>query len=160
MTPVERLLAKLPDAKQARKGWSAHCPAHEDRRASLSIDEGEDGRALVMCHAGCKADAICAAVGLRVVDLMPTANTIPTPSKPRSNGKRCIVAQYDYRDETRQRAISSRTIRSEGFSATAAEARWRLGLERQRGARDSLSAAGTACRVGAARGDCRRGEGL
>lgn len=97
MTPVERLLAKLPDAKQAGKGWSARCPAHEDRRASLSIGEGEDGRALVKCHAGCTVDAVCAAVGLRVVDLMPTADTLPMPSK--SKGKPRIVAQYDYRDE-------------------------------------------------------------
>ena len=99
MTPVERLLAKLPDAKQAGKGWSARCPAHEDRRASLSIGEGEDDRALVKCHAGCKPDAICTAVGLRVVDLMPTADTLPKPSKPRGNGRPRIVAQYDYRDE-------------------------------------------------------------
>ena len=47
---------------------------------------------------------ICAAVGLGVVDLMPTADTLPTPSKtkkngPRANGKPRIVATYDYRDE-------------------------------------------------------------
>jgi hypothetical protein len=35
MTPVERLLAKLPDAMKTAKGWAARCPAHEDRRASL-----------------------------------------------------------------------------------------------------------------------------
>ena len=87
MTPVERLLAKLPGAKPAGKGWSARCPAHEDRRASLSIAEGEDGRALVKCHAGCQADAICAAVGLRVLDLMPGADTLPTPNKAHGNGK-------------------------------------------------------------------------
>lgn len=79
-TPVERLLAQLPDAKQAGKGWSARCPAHEDRRASLSIAEGEDGRALVNCHAGCETPAICEAVGLRVVDLMPTADKFPARS--------------------------------------------------------------------------------
>jgi len=93
MTPVERLLAKLPDAKQSGKGWSARCPAHEDRRASLSIGEGDDGRALVHCHAGCKPDAICAALGLRAADLMPTAD------KPKSNGKPKIVATYSYADE-------------------------------------------------------------
>lgn len=87
MTPVERLLAKLPDAKRAGKGWSARCPAHEDRRASLSISEGDDGRALVHCHAGCKADAICAAVGLTVLELMPMANMLPTPTKGK-RGKR------------------------------------------------------------------------
>ena len=77
MTPVERILAKLPDAKQYGKGWSARCPAHEDRRASLSIAEGDDSRALVNCHAGCKVSAICAAVGLRVLDLMPNVGTLP-----------------------------------------------------------------------------------
>lgn len=75
-TPLECLLAKLPDAKQTSKGYSARCPAHEDRRASLSIAEGDDGRALVHCHAGCKAEAICAAVGLTVLDLMPTGDTL------------------------------------------------------------------------------------
>jgi hypothetical protein len=77
MTPVERLLARLPDAKKTAKVWSGRCPAHGDRRASLSISEGEDCRALVKCHAGCTVDAICAAVGLTVLDLMPTADKFP-----------------------------------------------------------------------------------
>jgi hypothetical protein len=97
MAPIERLLATLPDAKRTGNGWSARCPAHDDRRASLSIGEGEDGRALVKCHAGCTVDAICGAVGLRVADLMPPADAIPTPSKPKAKPR--IVAQYDYRDE-------------------------------------------------------------
>ncbi|MDA1326294.1 MAG: DUF3987 domain-containing protein [Proteobacteria bacterium] len=104
MTPTERMLSALADRncdpKQNGNGWSARCPAHKDRRPSLSISEGDDGRALVKCHAGCKPDAICAAVGLRVVDLMPTADTLPKSTKPRGNGKPRIVAQYDYRDET------------------------------------------------------------
>jgi hypothetical protein len=95
MTPIERVLAKLPDAKQAGKGWSARCPAHEDRRASLSIAEGHDGRALLKCHAGCDLDAICAAVDLRVAELMPTAAC----STNMGNGKPRIEAHYDYRDE-------------------------------------------------------------
>lgn len=98
MTPVERLLARLPDAKQVGKNWSARCPAHEDRRASLSVAEGDDGKALVKCHAGCKVDVICAALNLTVMDLMPTANTLPTPIK--SIAKPRIVALYGYRDET------------------------------------------------------------
>lgn len=106
-TPTERILSALEardcGPRQAGKGWSARCPAHEDRRASLSIAEGDDGRALVHCHAGCAPDAICAAVGLRVVDLMPTADKLPTPTtgngRPKGNGKPRIVAEYDYRDE-------------------------------------------------------------
>ncbi len=77
-TPVERLLEKLPDAKRNGKGWSCRCPAHDDRRASLSIGEGDDGRVLVRCHAGCSVDAVCKAVGLRPADLF-LPSTFPTP---------------------------------------------------------------------------------
>ena len=31
----------------------ARCPAHEDRKPSLSISSGRDGKVLVYCHAGC-----------------------------------------------------------------------------------------------------------
>jgi hypothetical protein len=71
--PVELVLSKLPDAKRNGKGWSARCPAHDDRRPSLSITEGDDGRALICCHAdkGCTPEAIVAALGLKLADLMP-----------------------------------------------------------------------------------------
>jgi hypothetical protein len=98
MTPVERLLAKLPDAKRVGRGWSARCPAHDDSRASLSIGEGNAGRAIVKCHAGCKFDEICASVGLRGADLMPAAEASRTTRATKS--KRRIIARYDYRDET------------------------------------------------------------
>ena len=32
---------------------TARCPCHEDRTPSLSISDGEDGRLLVNCFAGC-----------------------------------------------------------------------------------------------------------
>lgn len=60
MTPVQLLLSKLTGVKKSGSGWSARCPGHEDRRASLSISEGDDGRALVHCHAGCPVDEVCA----------------------------------------------------------------------------------------------------
>src|SRR5580700_3914772 len=69
MFPIERLLAKLPGAKKSGKGWSAPCPAHEDQHASLSIGEGDDGRALVKCHTGCTTEAICGALGMTQADL-------------------------------------------------------------------------------------------
>ena len=71
MTPVELMLSKLSDAKRNGKGWQARCPAHDDRRPSLSVTEGDDGRALVKCHAGCTTEAVGAAVGLSLADLMP-----------------------------------------------------------------------------------------
>lgn len=71
MTPVELVLSKLPGAKPSGSGWAARCPAHEDRKPSLSVSEGEDGRALAHCHAGCETDVVCAALGLTLADLMP-----------------------------------------------------------------------------------------
>lgn len=97
MTPVERLLARLRDVKPSGGGWLARCPAHDDRRPSLSVAEGEGGRGLVKCHAGCGVDAVCAAIGLRVADLMPATGESPTPGE--SKGKPRVVAQYDYCDE-------------------------------------------------------------
>ena len=97
MFPVELLLSKLPDAKKTAKGWSARCPAHEDRRASLSISEGDNGGAVLHCHAGCEPAAIVAALGLTLADLMPP-RTKPT-AKLKGNGKPRIVATYDYRNE-------------------------------------------------------------
>jgi hypothetical protein len=97
MTPFENLLAKLPDAKRAGKGWSVRCPAHEDRRASLSISEGENGGAVLHCHAGCEPAAVAAALGLSLADLMPPRTA--TAGKAMANGKPRIIASYDYRDE-------------------------------------------------------------
>ena len=83
MTPVELLLSKLPHVKPCGKGWSARCPAHDDRRASLSIAEGEDGTALAKCHAGCATSAIVETLGLKLADLFPRQAT----PKPRRKSK-------------------------------------------------------------------------
>src|ERR1700694_1970852 len=88
MTPGA--LAARPHATRARGGWMARCPAHDDRRASLSIAVGHDGRVLLHCHARCTPDAICAAAGLEVRDLVP---------KTVQRLERTIVATYDYQDE-------------------------------------------------------------
>lgn len=71
--PVEKVLAALSEhglqARKAGAGWSCRCPAHEDGNPSLSIRTGRYGRALVHCHAGCTADAVCGSIGLRLGDL-------------------------------------------------------------------------------------------
>ena len=87
--PVERFLAALyqkTGTKPTRttNGWQALCPAHDDHRPSLSISEGDDGRVLVQCHAGCTFEAICESVGLRAVDLMtdnPSTETRQAPAR-------------------------------------------------------------------------------
>jgi hypothetical protein len=71
MNPVELVLSKMPDARRNGKGWAARCPAHEDRRASLSIGPGDNGGAVLFCHAGCPTERVLSALGLKLADLMP-----------------------------------------------------------------------------------------
>jgi hypothetical protein len=70
-TPIQRVLDRLADSglHETGSGWSARCPAHEDRKASLSIAEGDGGRVVVFCHAGCDHKKIVAALGLEEADL-------------------------------------------------------------------------------------------
>jgi hypothetical protein len=70
--PVERLLARLEDARRRGDGkWQAKCPAHADRSPSLSIKTSRGGKVLLHCHAGCETKAVLAAVGLTFRDLRP-----------------------------------------------------------------------------------------
>lgn len=71
MSAVDVLLASLDGVRKSGKGWIARCPAHDDRSASLSIAEGDDGRTLVHCFAGCGVADVVGAVGLSLSDLFP-----------------------------------------------------------------------------------------
>jgi len=93
---IDEILARLDGPKTNSSGWQAHCPAHDDREASLSLAEGDDGRVLVHCHAGCPTEAVVKALGLDLHDLFPpkpTANGHTPAAKPH------VVATYNYRDE-------------------------------------------------------------
>lgn len=71
--------------------YKAKCPAHDDKKPSLSVAEGEDGKILLNCHAGCSIDEICSALGLALKDLfLEPPNTARKPP---------IIATYDYTDE-------------------------------------------------------------
>ncbi len=82
--PVARVLSRV-QAKPNGRGWMARCPAHNDRKPSLSIAQGDDGRALLHCHAGCTHDAIAAALGIEKRELFADAgeSAAPPPRAPR-----------------------------------------------------------------------------
>jgi hypothetical protein len=70
--PVEKLLSRLDGVKGTGPDrWVAKCPAHEDRRPSLSVRALDDGRILVHCWSGCSAAEVVHAAGLTLVDLYP-----------------------------------------------------------------------------------------
>ena len=58
-------LARLSGVRSCAGGYVARCPAHSDREASLSVREGEGGRVLLKCFAGCPFEAIRDALGGR-----------------------------------------------------------------------------------------------
>jgi hypothetical protein len=74
MMPMEIVLDRLEGVRQTGEGYQALCPAHEDQEPSLSVAEGEDGRALVNCFAGCEPEDVVAALGLEMKDLFERRN--------------------------------------------------------------------------------------
>lgn len=66
---VERLLSHLSHVRRTRNGWMARCPAHHDRRPSLSIAVTNTGKVLLHCFRGCPPEAVLAAVGLTWRDI-------------------------------------------------------------------------------------------
>jgi hypothetical protein len=70
--PINLVLAGLTKVRQRQPGqWSACCPAHEDRRPSLSVRETPEGAVLLFCFSGCGPEAVVAALGLQLGDLFP-----------------------------------------------------------------------------------------
>lgn len=91
MAAIDSIVARLSGVKrQSGGGFIARCPAHDDQRQSLSVNEGDDGRVLVKCHAGCSVERIVGALGLTTADLFAPSD--------RPQGRE-MVAQYPYEDE-------------------------------------------------------------
>lgn len=80
--------------KKQGKGFQARCPCHDDKHASLSIADGDNGKLLLYCHAGCKYQDI--------------ADKLGVPQGQATNGKRQI-AVYQYRD--RSGKVAHETVR-------------------------------------------------
>ncbi|MGF1552362.1 MAG: toprim domain-containing protein [Paracoccaceae bacterium] len=81
MTDARTLTLALPGGRWRRRYGTACCPAHGDRRPSLSIADGRDGRLLLRCHAGCDfRDILAALAGMGLVDSAAPARA-PDPAE-------------------------------------------------------------------------------
>lgn len=93
MTAYDRVIDALETAGSKRHGRDWQCPAHDDGKPSLTVNEGSEGRVVMHCHAGCTYDEIIAALpGIGPGDL--------TPPEARANGHRRVLEEYTYTDET------------------------------------------------------------
>jgi hypothetical protein len=95
--PLSVVLQAVEGCKPTANGWEGRCPAHDDRRASLSISQGEDGRVLLRCHAGCATEDIVASMGLTMSDLFEDTRHVNGPAVPTPRPR--IDVTYDYQDE-------------------------------------------------------------
>jgi hypothetical protein len=88
--PLQNILSKLKKVKYIGSGrYMAECPAHDDAQPSLSVSQGDDGRVLLKCFAGCQAGEIVKALGLELKDLFASIH-----SKVKQETQGCTLAKY------------------------------------------------------------------
>lgn len=102
--------------------FAAQCPAHDDKRASLSVSENAHGDALITCHAGCPVERIVDRIGLTMQDLFV----------PDDVDKDAPPTIYIYRDERGEPLIEVRKTWDKRFSQRkAGSEEWKLGDARR-----------------------------
>jgi len=84
-TPYGRVMALLSQrgrVQRLTRGVLTVCPAHADGTPSLKVEQGDDGRVLLHCKAGCDLDSIVSALGITARDLFPHDGVV-TELRPR-----------------------------------------------------------------------------
>lgn len=93
--PVEHILDRLERVRRSGRGWTARCPGPNHRRgdksASLSVGEGNDGRALLHCFGGCSFAEIMGALGLEATDAFPPSERAAIPRSRQRGADSCPV---------------------------------------------------------------------
>ena len=87
---LRRVLSRLNNVKTLLRGWGSRCPAHQDHENSLAINEGEDGKVLLKCFAGCSVRDIVESIGMGFKDLFPRKSGSQTHF-PLKGGKRIAL---------------------------------------------------------------------
>jgi len=62
MISAKEIAAGLEKGRRVGDGYLACCPAHDDRNPSLSIKDGDSGKPVVYCFAGCSQESVIAAL--------------------------------------------------------------------------------------------------
>jgi putative DNA primase/helicase len=92
-----KAIARALGGSRVGTTWMARCPAHADREPSLSIKDGDGGRVLVRCRAGCDQERVIATLRSRGLWENRTRRFIrPAP--------RAATSQHDRDDSKRSKA--------------------------------------------------------
>src|SRR6266487_3766752 len=94
LVTLEEFESRLRIDSHRGSGFMAHCPAHKDDTASLSVSDGGD-RILIKCWAGCDYRSVVQAMGLEVRDLWYETTTW---SQNGSYAAREVLREYPYTD--------------------------------------------------------------
>ena len=113
--PIADILSRMANVKKCGTAqWEAKCPSHDDRRASLSISKGSDGRVLLHCHAGCSVQAICSSLGIATRDLFLSQSPSSNGHAKKPRGR--LVRAYDYVSGEGELVFQSCRYDPKGFS--------------------------------------------
>jgi hypothetical protein len=105
VTPLEQVLDRLHGVRASGDGYTARCPAHDDRHQSLSVGAGQSRAVVLNCHAcGASPDNIVVAAGLDPRDILGA----------RSNGA-VVPVRASKTEASRPAVVSRTTYRVEGY---------------------------------------------
>jgi putative DNA primase/helicase len=81
------ILPLLKNKRSSKNGYTSRCPSHDDNKNSLSLSEGENGKLILNCFAGCSYKDVIVASGVSL-----NGNEYNAAQKE-------IEAAYNYTDE-------------------------------------------------------------
>ena len=89
---IDLLLSRLENVQRSGQGWRADCPCGHRAHSALSLAQGDDGRLLLHCFAGCSAADVLGGLGLTLGDVMPERLRDESPEGRRAARERFRLA--------------------------------------------------------------------
>lgn len=98
MKKIDRIISYTNATKTGDDQWQGKCPAHDDKKASLSIKEYTNGNVGLYCHTGCRAIEVLNAMKMTWKDLFEDEEDVIIETSNNAKQVSKIVNTYDYTD--------------------------------------------------------------
>jgi hypothetical protein len=119
---IARVLERLDGVRQVGADrFVARCPAHDDRRASLSVALGRDQRVLLYDYGGCPTETILTALQMTWGDLFATTDRPERRNRPVTTS--CELDEIRHALLAKERRLAARRERWAEVIMLADEAR-------------------------------------